>query len=112
MEVKGRSAPFGTDLRTRILILLRLLGSSYPRELSRLLGRSVSVIQKALIGLERDTLVAAQTVGRTRTYRLNPRYFALKELQTYLARLNSADPDLFKRAASLRRRPRAAGKPL
>jgi len=112
MQVNIRAAPFGTDLRTRTLILLRLLGSSYPRELSRLLGKSVSVVQKALAGLERDTLVAAQTMGRTRVFRLNPRYFALKELDAYLARLSTADPDLFKQAASLRRRPRLSGKPL
>jgi hypothetical protein len=112
MEVKLRSAPFGTDLRTRLLLLLRLLGSSYPRELSRLLGKSVSVVQKALAGLERDTLVAAQTVGRTRAFRLNPRYFAMKELDAYLAKLTLADQDLFKQAASLRRRPRLSGKPL
>ncbi len=112
MEVKRRSTPFGTDVRTRVLLLLRILGSSYPRELSRLLSRSVSVVQKALRGLERDTLVAAQAVGRTRAFRLNPRYFALKELDAYLARLADADPELFRRAASLRRRPRMTGKPL
>jgi hypothetical protein len=112
MEVIRQSAPFGGSTRTRALILLRLLGTSYARELSRLMAQPVSVVQKALVGLERDTLIAAQTVGRTRLFRLNPRYFALPELDAYLRRLAEASPDLADRSASLRRRPRRTGKPL
>ncbi|MEZ5316582.1 MAG: winged helix-turn-helix domain-containing protein [Vicinamibacterales bacterium] len=112
MEVIPRPAPFGSATRTRALVLLQLLGSSYARELARLLGVSVSVAQKALASLERDDLVAAQAVGRTRVYRLNPRYFARGELEAYLRRLVAAFPDLDAAATRLRRRPRKAGKPL
>jgi hypothetical protein len=44
--------------------------------------------------------------------RLNPRYFAREELQRYLLKLADADRDLQDRISDLRRRPRAAGKPL
>lgn len=106
------SSPFGGQARTRVLIGLRLLDESYARELARVLGLPVSGVQMAVRGLERDGLVAGRAAGRTRLVRLNPRYFALDELQRYLWKLARADADLQARVAALRRRPRAAGKPL
>ena len=69
-------------------------------------------VQQALRGLETDGLVAARAAGRTRLYRLNPRYFAREELGEYLKRLASAETDLVERTAKLRKRPRRVGKPL
>ena len=106
------SSPFGGRTRTRVLLALRLLDESYARELSRLFGSSLAGVQLALRGLEDDGLVAARSAGRTRLYRLNPRYFARDELQRYLLRLTEGDPDLRRRVALLRRRPRRTGKPL
>ena len=108
----GQSSPFGSRTRTRVLLALRLLGESYPSELARLLGTALFGVQKALRGLERDGLVAGRSMGRTRIVRLDPRYFATKELQRYLLRLTeSADP-LRQAIEQLRRRPRRSGKPL
>ena len=112
MKVSRRSTPFGSESRTRVLILLHLLGSTYARELSRLLAQPVSVLQKALISLERDGLVAAQTVGRTRLFRLNPGYFARQEFAAYLSKLAETDDTLRRLAAKIRRRPRRTGKPM
>jgi DNA-binding transcriptional regulator YhcF (GntR family) len=95
-----------------VLLALSLLGTSYQRELARLLDTAPSVIQKGLSGLEQDGLVAGRLMGRTRTYCLNPRYFARQELEALLARLAEADSDLQSRTAGLRRRPRRAGKRL
>jgi DNA-binding transcriptional ArsR family regulator len=106
------SSPFGGQARTRVLLGLRLLDESYPRELARLLDVPVSGVQMALRGLERDGLVAGRVAGRTRLVRLNPRYFAREELQRYLLKLAGADAELQERIARLRRRPRASGKPL
>src|SRR5262249_30481322 len=106
------SSPFGSSARTRSLLALSLLVESYPRELSRVLGLSLSGVQKALQSLERDGLVAARSVGRTRLYRLNPRAPARRELERYLERLLEAEYDLRERATRLRRRPRRTGKPL
>lgn len=69
-------------------------------------------VQKALAALERDGLVAARAMGRTRVYRLNPRYFALRELQRYLDRLVQPETTLRTQAQKIRRRPRLTGKPL
>jgi DNA-binding transcriptional ArsR family regulator len=112
MVLKTLSSPFGGLTRTRVLIALRLLGSSYPRELARTLDAPVSGIRKALQSLERDALVAGRNVGRTRVYQLNPTYFARDALQTYLSRLADADPETQRRVSQLRRRPRRTGKPL
>ncbi len=106
------SSPFGGQARTRVLIGLRLLDESYPRELARVLELTLSGVQMAVRGLERDGLVAGRLAGRTRLIRLNPRYFAREELQRYLLKLAGADANLQNRIAELRRRPRAGGKPL
>ncbi len=112
MAVKTLGSPFGSETRTRVLVVLQLLGSSFQRELARLLDCAPSVVQKALAGLERDGLISGRLVGRTRSYALNPRYFARKELEAFLARIAEADTELRDRTAQLRRRPRRAGKPL
>jgi DNA-binding transcriptional ArsR family regulator len=104
-------APFG-KARTRVLAALSLLGESYPTELGRLLKKPLFSVQEALRGLERDGLVAGRSVGRTRVFQLDPRYFAARELGAYVARLAQADKDLLAAVSALRRRPRRTGKPL
>lgn len=94
-----------------MLVALCLLGESYPTELGRLLQKPLFSVQEALRGLERDGLVAGRSVGRTRVFRLDPRYFAARELQAYAARLAQADEDLLAAVSALRRRPRRTGKP-
>jgi DNA-binding transcriptional ArsR family regulator len=105
------SSPFGGQTRTRVLVALGLLESSYPRELARLLEAPISGVRKALAALERDGLVSGRMVGRTRLVQINPAYFARDELRAYLVRLAAADRELRSRVEGLRRRPRQAGKP-
>jgi DNA-binding IclR family transcriptional regulator len=105
-------SPFGSASRTRVLLALRLLGESHARELSRLLGRSLSGVQRAIQSLQRDGLVAGRSAGRTRLFRLDPRAFARRELERYLDRLLEPEATLRARVASLRRRLRRTGKPL
>ncbi len=112
MTVKLNSSPFGGQARTRALLALGLLGESYARELSRLLQMPLSGVQQALKSLELDGLVAGRSVGRTRVYQLDPRYFASATLAAYLRRLAEPEDELRARTAALRRRPRRAGKPL
>jgi DNA-binding transcriptional ArsR family regulator len=106
------SSPFGSKTRTQALVALSLLESSYPRELARLFGSAVNGVQAALRSLERDGLVVARSVGRTRAFQLNPRYFAASAVRALLDRLASADPDLRERVSAMRRRPRRTAKPL
>lgn len=112
MAVTRRSSPFGSATRTRVLVALELLGDSYPRELGRLLQTSLSSVQKSLISLERDGIIAGRTVGRSRLFAIDPRYFARREVGAYLRRLAEADRALKERTAVLRRRPRRTAKPL
>jgi DNA-binding transcriptional ArsR family regulator len=112
MAVKSTASPFGGEGRTRVLLALRLLSESYPRELARVLGMPFSSVQKALRSLENDGLVAARTLGRTRVFRFDPRYFAYDELQRFLLRLTEPEFELRTRVAALRRRPRRTAKPL
>ncbi|HYM81332.1 MAG TPA: winged helix-turn-helix domain-containing protein [Candidatus Limnocylindria bacterium] len=112
MKVITTSSPFGSYARTRVLLALHLLAETYARELARLLGLSLSGVQKALQSLERDGLIANRAVGRTRLYRLSPRAPARQELERYLARLLELEDELRAQVAGLRRRPRSTGKPL
>jgi DNA-binding transcriptional ArsR family regulator len=112
MSVITQTSPFGSPTRTRVLLALRMMGSSYPRELARLMGAALSVVQAALRGLESDGLVAGRPVGRTRLFELNPRFFAASELRAFLDKLGAADRDLQNAIADLRRRPRRTAKPL
>jgi hypothetical protein len=106
------SSPFGGQMRTSVLLALRLLRESYPRELARLLASPLNGVQGALKSLERDGLVVARAAGRTRLVRVNPRYFAKQDLDRYLLTLATADRKLQTRVNALRRRPRRSGKPL
>ncbi len=108
----SRSSPFGGQTRTLVLLAISVLEESFPRELARLLEVPLNGVQQALRGLEADGLVAARTAGRTRLYRLNPRYFAREELLEYLKRLATAETYLLKRVESLRKRPRRSSKRL
>lgn len=106
------SSPFGSSARSRVLLALRLMGSSYARELARLLDLALNGVQGSLRSLERDGLIAGRSVGRTRVFELNPRYFAASALNGYLDKLTAADRDLQSRVAALRRRLRRTGKPV
>jgi DNA-binding transcriptional ArsR family regulator len=105
-------SPFGGRNRTAVLLALALVEESYPRELSRLLETSVSSVFQALRSLEKDGLIAARRLGRTRAFRLNPRYFAGNELKSFLLRLGEPEKGLRQKIAGLRRRPRRSGKRL
>lgn len=107
-----KSSPFGGRTRTRVLVAVSLLETSFPRELARILAAPLSGVRQAIASLERDGLVAGRMVGRTRLVQLDPRYFARPELEAYLARLAEAEPELRAAVSRLRRRPRAAGRPV
>ena len=87
----------------RRLVSLILPGSSFQRELARLLDSSPSAVQKALTSLERDGLISGRMVGRTRSYTLSPRYFARAEFGGFPKCVAEADLDLQARTAELRR---------
>lgn len=108
----GWSSPFGGKTRTRVLLALRLLDESYLRELARILDVPLWGVQQAIRSLELDGLVAGRSMGRTRVFRIDPRYFAYDDLQRYLLRLTEPERELQSKVAGLRRRPRRTGKRL
>lgn len=112
MLVGSQSSPFGSVTRTRVLLALRLMGSSYPRELGRLTGTALNAVQGAIRSLENDGLIAGRSAGRTRLFELNPRFFAASELRALLDKLASADRVLQEAIATVRRRPRRTAKAL
>lgn len=101
---------FGSRARTRVLVATALLEETYPRELTVLLALPLITVQRAVNQLEREGVLASRRVGVQRMIRLNPRYFALKELRPLVLRLAKGMPDVAQAISSLRRRPRRAGK--
>jgi len=99
------SSPFGSRSRTRILLALSELESSYPRALARRLDSPIFAVRKALEGLARDGLVTSRLVGRTRVYTLDSSYVAYRELAAYLGRLARAESEI-------QSRPQSPGSPL
>ena len=106
------TSPFGSRSRTQVLIALSLLAESHARELSRVLALPLYSVQQALRSLEKDGLVAARSVGRTRAFRIHPGHFARPELEAYVLKLSEPESELRERISALRRRPRRTGKPL
>lgn len=103
---------FGTTTRTSTLLVVHMLGESHASEIAQVLGRSLSRIQSALDSLERTGIVVGAEEGKARRVRINPRYFAVKELKELLDRMGEADVELQQRLADRRRRPRRVGKEL
>jgi len=103
---------FGSLMRDRILTLLATQGSSHLRELARIYGVTVPLVQRTLAQLEIDGLVVARAYGRTRRVELNPRWFAIIELRQLLAAVAIAKPSLYDPGITVRSRPRRSGKPL
>lgn len=112
MLLGGNIGLFGTRTRTDILLLISLMGETHASEVAQLLGIRLSTAQNAIDSLEQAGVVSGAIEGRTRRLRLNPRYFARDELQALLKKLAENDSELRERIATIRRRPRRAGKPL
>lgn len=103
--VTAQQELFGSRRRTEVLILLGLLEESYPSELAALLKAPLYSVQRILSDLEDQGIVASRQRGRTRLVSLNPRFYAVEELRTLLARLSRGEPELDALAAGHRARP-------
>jgi len=106
------SGLFGSELASRSLVAICLLGDTHLSELARLLGVRLVQIQRFVDPLVEEGVLASRMLGRDRRITLNPRYFGAAELRTLLEKLGSSDVDLQSQLAEARRRPRKAGKSL
>ncbi len=94
-----------------MLILIAVLEETYPAQLARLLGSSISSVQRTLDRLEEEGLIATRKLV-VRWVTLNPLYPAANELKALLLRLAEGYPEYAEIKESLRQRPRRRGKPL
>ena len=103
----------GSKNAERVLIYILTRDQGYTREIARFWGADPDSIQKQLVRLERGGVLDSKSEGRTRIYRMNPRYSFLKELKALLNKaLSFYPPDEQERLLVVRRRPRRNGKPL
>jgi DNA-binding transcriptional ArsR family regulator len=102
---------FGSKMRTVLLMLVAVLEETYPAELSRYLGSSISSVQRTLDKIEDDGLIASRP-RVVRAVTLNPLYPAVKELRALLLRLADGYPEYRRLKESRRLRPRRRNKPL
>jgi hypothetical protein len=101
---------FGSGIRTRVLLVIALLEQTYPREIARVAGVPVLSAQRIVDDLEGQAILASRLRGKQREVRLNPSYFAYRELRALLLRLALAQPELNEVVEALRLRPRRARK--
>src|SRR6202790_4317274 len=85
-------ALFGTKMRTALLMLVAVLEETYPAELARYLGSSISSVQRTLDKIEEDGLIATPPLF-LRSVTLNPLFPAVKELRALLLRLAEGYPE-------------------
>ena len=112
MESSRQQKLFGSRRRTEVLVLVALLGETYPTELAQLLEAPLYSIQTIVKALDQEGILATRVSGNSRRVSLDPRYFAYTDLKNLLLRLADAEPDLRAAAARRRSRPRRAGKPI
>lgn len=112
MSLRLQPAPFGTPIRTQILVFTALLGEAYPSQLARIIGASRSAVGAAVDSLERDRLLATRRWGMERRISLNPSTPFSAELRALLLKIAQSSPEYEDSIASLRMRPRRRGKPL
>ena len=79
-------AILGSVSRERVLIFLFAREEGYPREIARFFDTDLAPIQRQLIRLEINGVLSSQLAGRTRLYRLNPRYTFKPEIESLLAK--------------------------
>ena len=103
----------GSTSSERVLLFLFARKEGYPREIARFFNTDLAPIQRQLIKLEINGVLSSRLAGRTRLYRLNPRYAFKPEIENLLAKaLDFYPPDERERLLLNRRRPRRSGKPL
>jgi predicted transcriptional regulator len=103
----------GSTSAERVLLFLSARGEGYASEIARTYGVGPSLIQKQLDRMERDGLLVAQQVGRTRVYSFSPRFPFVEEVKNLMLKALEKYPDELQVKIRMdRRRPRRKGKPL
>ncbi|MCX6358064.1 MAG: winged helix-turn-helix domain-containing protein [Candidatus Aureabacteria bacterium] len=103
----------GNKTSEKILLYLHVYGEGYSRLLSRVFGMSVSGVYQQLRRLEDGGVIVGFSKGRTRIFKLNPRYPFRSELAALLRKaLQFVSEDTKEQYFRGRTRPRRTGKPV
>jgi predicted transcriptional regulator len=104
---------FNSALREKILYYLLECGEGYSSELAKNFKSSLFATQNQLQRLEDAGILVSRTIGKTRMYTLNPRYYLIHELTALLKKSFERLPEEEVQSCYRpRKRPRRAGKPL
>lgn len=104
---------FGNVSAEQVLIYLAAREGGYGREIADFFHSSQTAIRAQLERLELAGIIVGENQGRTRIYRLNPRYAVFKELKQLLERMLEFYPENVAQKLKMNRRPpRRLAKPL
>lgn len=107
------SSLFGSEGREQVLQFILARNSGYGREIARFFNVNSSAIQKQLDMLETDGILKSESIGTSRVYKFNPRYYLLDELKNLLLKARTTyEPAMVEELIANRKRPRRKGKPL
>ena len=87
---------FGNETIERIIFYLLKNDSCYAKEIADNFRISLGYVQRTLYKLERANVIVSFTVGRTRLFQLNPRYFLIDELTLFFEKAYSFLPNKMK----------------
>src|ERR1700722_8289021 len=105
-------ALFGNPNIEKILFYLLRFEEGYARGMALSFGEAVSPLQNQLNRVERGGVIVSRLVGRTRVFKINPRYPFQTELRSFLVKAFGAIPGpQVEKYYTLRTRPRRQGKP-
>lgn len=106
-------ALFGNETCEKVLLFLTSYGEGYASSIAETFEFNLRRVQQQLERLETGGIVVSRTVGKTRVYQLNPKWYFHRELLALLRKaLEALPPDDLDRYFSQRRRPRRKGKSL
>ena len=107
------SAIFGNETAEKVLLYLANYGEGHTRAIATTFSLSTSQVYQQLIRLEKEGILVAKPVGRTKVFTFNPRLAIRKPLIALLEDiLLLVPPEDQKKYFRDRRRPRTTGKEL
>lgn len=107
------SALFGNPTAEKVLLYITNYGEGHTRAIATTFEVSPSQVYQQLLRLERDGILIAKQVGRTKSFQINPRLAIKKQLTELLEAILLLMPDEEKKKFYRQRtRPRKTGKPL
>lgn len=104
---------FGNPTVEKVLWYLTQYEEGYAQEISETLSVPVTTVKNTLLRLENGGIIVGHLIGRSRVFRLNPRWPMLKELTDLLEKsLEYLPRSYIEETFRKRKRPRRKDKPL